>query len=189
MDRQNQTQHLVLCCCHIKKWIIEISLQFHTAEQQIIDSFAEKTMTNLITKVAAKGTTKKPAPRSAKKKWQSAAKVKLTTADMKKLHELTSFSFACDTPLQVTRNSFKISGLIRFWMGIKIKKLPYIVKILAAAKIFWNLSKLPMDEGDFVDFLHVLGIQDLFHVYFSCFCVDASVTCSDVCGAYILIAL
>ena len=35
----------------------------------------------------------------------------------------------------------------------------------------------------------LLGIEDLFHVYFSCFCVDASVTCSDVRGAYILIAL
>ena len=35
----------------------------------------------------------------------------------------------------------------------------------------------------------LLGIEDLFHVYFSCFCVDASVTCLDVCGAYILIAL
>ena len=36
---------------------------------------------------------------------------------------------------------------------------------------------------------NVLGIEDLFHVYFSCFCVNASVTCSDVRGAYILIAL
>ena len=28
----------------------------------------------------------------------------------------------------------------------------------------------------------VLGIEDLFHVYFSCFCVNASVTCLDVRG-------
>ena len=35
----------------------------------------------------------------------------------------------------------------------------------------------------------LLGIEDLFHCYFSCFCVNASVTCSDVHGAYILIAL
>ena len=35
----------------------------------------------------------------------------------------------------------------------------------------------------------MLGIEDLFHVYFSCFCVDVSVTCLDIHGAYILIAL
>ena len=44
-------------------------------------------------------------------------------------------------------------------------------------------------RGEFSGQTKVLGIEDLFHVYFSCFCVDASVTCSDVRGAYILIAL
>ena len=58
---------------------------------------------------------------------------------------------------------------------LEINKLSICLNMMAASK---HIPKIEL-----------LGIEDLFHVYFSCFCVNASVTCLDVCRAYILIAL